>query len=508
MVSGQNLPRITDLFPSHQPSTLNHQFSPMPVTHLTDFSDRFSPMLVKELRQGLRAKTFLAVFLSLQVFLAVMMFSATASSSSDQVGDVVSGIIFGFFAIAVLLVQPLRGISALSSEVKSNTLDMMALTRLSSSKIVMGKWVAIVSQTALLLSTIIPYLILRYFFGGMNLIGELVMLALLFLTSIALTAVTVGLSGCSSVIIRSLLPIFGLPTLLWTLLMMMSFGLRGTGFSDFFSLGDSSSRITVAAYVASITYVGVSMLSLGASLIAPAAENHCIWRRLFALVAMIILIPLCQMNIIEEGWHSLLVFTIAAPAIVIALSESAPLVSSVCEPFVRRGILGKAVGLFFYPIWQSGILFAVLLGALGLAAIFVHPSFRASGSFNEDMATVHIAFMGSLFFPAVWQAFLFRGEGQRIANYLLILVGSYVMLGILHMLSDAMNSADFLWFFAWNPLAFIAMVDEGKAPDVVYLTWVCIVDLLLAMLLVIHPLLLFRKSAAVLHETEVSPHSD
>ncbi|RYD24067.1 MAG: hypothetical protein EOP88_01635 [Verrucomicrobiaceae bacterium] len=474
----------------------------MPVTHLNDFSDRFSPMLVKELRQGLRAKTFLVVFLSLQVFLAVMMFSATATSSSDQVGDVVSGIIFGFFAVAVLLVQPLRGISALSSEVKSNTLDMMALTRLSSAKIVIGKWVAIVSQTALLLSTIVPYLILRYFFGGMNLFGELVMLALLFLTSIALTAVTVGLSGCSSVIIRSLLPIFGLPALLWSLLMVLSFGMRGVGFSDFFSLADNTARVSVALYVVCITYVGVSMLSLGASLIAPAAENHSVWRRLFALVAMLVVIPLCYFDVVDEGWHAMLVFVIAAPAIVIALSESAPLVSTVCEPFVKRGPIGKAVGLLFYPTWPSGVLFAVLLGVLGLAAIFVHPMIRVSGSWGKDETTVTLAFMGSLFFPAVWQAFLFRGDGQRIAHYLLLLVGSYVMLGILHMLADAMNSADFLWFFAWHPLSFIAMVDEGKSPDMVYLTWAAVVDALLMTVLVVQALLLFLKNSAVIEETE------
>ena len=148
-----------------------------PVTHLTDFSDRISPMLVKELRQGLRAKTFIVVFLSLQVFLAVMLFSAGAASTSDHVGTVISGIIFTFFAIAVLVVQPLRGTGALSSEVKGNTIDMMVLTRLSAWRIVFGKWVAIVSQSALLLSTIIPYLILRYFFGGMNLLGEMVFLA-------------------------------------------------------------------------------------------------------------------------------------------------------------------------------------------------------------------------------------------------------------------------------------------------------------------------------------------
>ena len=103
----------------------------------------------------------------------------------------------------------MRGINALSSEITGNTIEMMVLTRLSAWRIVFGKWIAIVSQTALILVTIIPYLILRYFFGGMILAGELVFLALMFLTSMSLTAVMVGLSGNSTKLVR-LFPILGI----------------------------------------------------------------------------------------------------------------------------------------------------------------------------------------------------------------------------------------------------------------------------------------------------------
>ena len=37
--------------------------STMPLTLLNDFGDRFSPMLVKELRQGLRTRFFTAALL-------------------------------------------------------------------------------------------------------------------------------------------------------------------------------------------------------------------------------------------------------------------------------------------------------------------------------------------------------------------------------------------------------------------------------------------------------------
>jgi ABC-type transport system involved in multi-copper enzyme maturation permease subunit len=133
----------------------------MKVDFLTDFPERLSPMLVKELRQGMRTKAFVAVFLTLQIILGVILLSAGAAASSDDAGETISNIIFIFFSIAVLIIQPMRGITSLSSEVKGNTIDMMVLTRLSAWRIVTGKWASIVSQSALLLVTIIPYLILR-----------------------------------------------------------------------------------------------------------------------------------------------------------------------------------------------------------------------------------------------------------------------------------------------------------------------------------------------------------
>ena len=479
----------------------------MPITHLTDFSDKLSPMLVKELRQGMRAKTFIAVFLSLQIFLAVMLFSASATSTSDHVGSVVSGIIFMFFATAVLLVQPLRGIGALSSEVKGNTIDMMVLTRLSAWRIVFGKWVAIVSQSALLLSTIIPYLILRYFFGGMNLVAELTLLILMFLTSMALTAFTVGLSGCSSIIVRALLPIFGLPMLMWTIAVGFVFrGFRGSsGFMDVFALDSTDSRIGMAVYVAAITYLGGLMLSLGTSLIAPAAENHALVRRLVALGAMLVLIPLGYLKNIDEEIVFILTIVIAVPAIVIALTESAPLVATVCKPFVKRGFPGKAIGWLLYPTWASGILFSILIGLIGLGIFLNHVIFTNSvNTWDSEGYIAILALFGGLFFPAAWQAFLFRGEGQRLGHYLLLLVGSGVMLGILTALSESMDNGLFLWFFAWNPLAFLAMLTDHKADKDVILGAVALVDILLLVLLITRALIDIRKSAPVILEVENS----
>lgn len=491
---------------------------PESVKHLTDFPDRYSPMLVKELRQGMRAKTFIAVFLSLQMFLAVMLFSAAANMSTGEVGSVISTLIFTFFAIAVLLVQPLRGTGALSSEVKGNTIDMMVLTRLSAWRIVFGKWVAIVGQTALLFVTIIPYLILRYFFGGMDLIGEMVFLLLLFVTSMALTAVTVGLSGCNSVIIRSLVPILSLPAGLWGLLMLMletSF-FRG-GVFEMFSLTSPESRWGVAAYLACIAYNGWSMLSMGASLIAPAAENHALPRRLVALVLLAIVAVMGLFRWIEPELILLFTFIVASPAIILALNDSSPLIRTVCEPFQRRGALGSLLGNFLYPTWWSGVFYTILFSLIALGVMMIsvidfpflesfHHSNPYGAHWDAELGIVIFSILGSFLFPALWQMIFFKGEGQRIANYLLVYVGAGLFCGVLAILADSMNSEGFVWIFAFSPLNFLVILENGNHSDrSLILAAAIIVDALIAATLFVAAMRDRRKATMNhLHEDEAA----
>ena len=480
---------------------------PEVVKHLTDFSDRYSPMLVKELRQGMRAKTFIAVFLSLQMFLAVMLFSAAANMSSGEVGSVISTIIFVFFAIAVLLIQPLRGTGALSSEVKGNTIDMMVLTRLSAWRIVSGKWVAIVGQTALLFVTIIPYLILRYFFGGMNLVGEMVFLILMFCTSIALTAVTVGLSGCNSVIIRSLVPILTLPAAVWSLLIFIfEFSHFRGGPFDAFSLASTESVVGVAIYLASIAYLGWTMLSMGASLIAPAAENHALPRRLIAFILMLVIGVIALFRWIDADLIPLFAFVVATPALVLALNDSSPLISTVSEPFERRGMIGRIAGNFLYPTWWSGVFYSLLMSLLLLAVIaasfvefpgldFLRSPQNSYVSFSDSEAIAICSILGSFFFPALWQTIFFKGEGQRIGNYLLVYVGSGLFASVLAILADAMNSEGFVWLFAFSPFNFMVISENGGSSgrDLI-LSANILVNILIACALIVAAMKNRRKS--------------
>ena len=430
--------------------------------HLFDFPDRLSPMLVKELRQGMRTKAFVGVFLALQIILGVILLSAGAAASSDDAGETISNIIFIFFSIAVLIIQPMRGITALSSEVKGNTIDMMVLTRLSAWRIVTGKWASIVSQSALLLVTIFPYLILRYFFGGMNLVGEIVFLAMLFLSSAALTAVTVGLSAFASVILRSVLPMIALPIGVFSLLMLIFEELDGSsGMSSFFSLATDDSRIFTSIYIAACTYFGFFMLSTGTSLIAPYAENHSTLRRLISLAVTVIAAVLGSMPFTDPDALPFFLTLVLLPVFAISLSEFAPLAAPTYRKFAERGALGQLAGLFLFPGWASGFFFCLALTGISAAPFLINqPPYGGTDPFIYGLAC-----LAGLLFPAVIIN-VFRIHGpHRVSGYVLILIGSIVLSAVLAGITDSLSNENLLWLFCWIPPILMFLEEMGSSSD-------------------------------------------
>ncbi|MFD2256297.1 ABC transporter permease [Luteolibacter algae] len=457
--------------------------------YLNDFSDRLSPMLVKELRQGLRTKSFIAVFLTLQILLGVILLTAGVAASSDHAGSTISNIIFIIFSIAVMVIQPMRGVASLSAEIKDNTIDMIVLTRLSAWRIVIGKWSAIVSQSGLILITIIPYLILRYFFGGMNLLGEIIMIALIFLSSAALTAITVGLSATGSVLLRSIIPVVFLPVAAFSLFGVLLGGSPGGNLAEFCSLESPESRIAISLYVLTCAYMGFFFLSIGTSLIAPYAENHSTLRRLLTLLITILAAITSSTSFTHSDALPFIFALIFAPIFTISLTEFAPLVPPTYQKFRKFGLLGKLSGPFLFPGWPSGVFFCLLITLIAIIP------FLANGTpyRSEEQLTVTFATLGTLLFPAVIIN-LFKMKGpQRISNYILFAAGSCIVAMVLLGVSESMSNRDFLWVFVWIPPVIFAML-ASSINDTAVLFASIIVDATLFLILIIIALRHYRKS--------------
>jgi len=174
-----------------------------------DFPDWVDPMVVKELRQGLRARGFVvpfvwvhaaAVALGWLEYLAVMR--PGTPFASTQVGTV---LFWGLVFLSVGVVLPLRSLAGLTGEMSGDGAGLILLAGLSRWKIVMGKWLTQMTLAGLILVSLAPYGLVRYFFGGVELLPNLLCLAAAAGLSAAMNGLMLGASGYGEPWMRALI---------------------------------------------------------------------------------------------------------------------------------------------------------------------------------------------------------------------------------------------------------------------------------------------------------------
>jgi len=481
---------------SESASTASPPDLPLVADRLTDFSDKLSPMLVKELRQGLRAKTFVIVFLTLQGLLGLVLLTSIASAEAPQnAGEAITSIIFMFFGIAVLVIQPIRGIGTLHREVKGQTIELMVLTRLSAWKIVLGKWVSIVSQSALIFAAVIPYLILRYWFGDMNLFGELSLLTIVFILSAVLTAIIVGISCVPSVILRGLVPLVAAAFGLWAIPLLCFEG----EFDEFVTLAAMQSPQSFWGVLLGLLcaiYLGWTALGVGASMIAPAAENHSSARRVLAFSLMVLLTAIASFTPAPAESWVVMIGLILIPSLIIEMTEPQVLLPPICRPFAEKGSLGRLLGRFLYPGWPSGVLFSLLMISLACLSCFL------AGATKMPWAPqiIAVSMVGSLLMPAAAISFFEKRIKHRLSLYLLLLVANAVVTIVLALLVDVLppDSRGFVAWLSFLPQSgFILFNYPSEFPPKSVMMWISIASSAYALVLLSAALLRMKGVRAI-----------
>ncbi|MEN3943218.1 hypothetical protein WJU23_18105 [Prosthecobacter sp. SYSU 5D2] len=347
-----------------------------PLTLLRDFSDRLSPMLVKELRHGLRTPAFTSLLTSFQIFMIVVI----GSGALGVPVEVTSNIFWSITLVALLLALPLRGFGSLSGEVQGGTMDMLTLTSISSFRIVYGKWTALVSQSLLLAVSLLPYMVARYHFGGVEIVREAIALAVVVVASAVATAAYVAFSSQRSLVLRLFLTSGILFLLLPVTVFVFSMINDQSGdfmLRAFLSLPMLESWGVVLGILLLSAHAIFTFLALGASRIAPVSENHSTWKRLIHL-AMLILVtgigwalsvnpdPDMVMWALFPG----LFLTLLIGADV--LTEEIPRFPSVVQGLQQRGGPVWFMRRLLYPGWAAGVYFYILLVVLNISMFFWH----------------------------------------------------------------------------------------------------------------------------------------
>ncbi len=427
-----------------------------------DFADWLSPMIVKELRQGMRSRVFVVAFYVTQALMILsVILNLIVSANDDSPGDLpgfLNGLFWFLISVPLVFVMPLRGFGALYGELKHGTLELVFLTRLSAWRIASGKWWGMVGQTVLLVCAILPYVLLRYFLGGVDIVSDLRNLFLLLLGSATLTAATLAMSPYESKILRALFivgMVFGLQALFGISLGWMMAGTRGltTG-----SAPEWKFYLGLAVFVPAFI---VLCLELAASKIAPPAENHSLPKRLLGLYFPLAAAALAAFKAADPA-ILVLGLALSTPVVIDALSESIPGTLAVQRRFLAHGKPGRWAAAVFAPGWPSATGYFLLFG--GLSALIV----ALSGLPDEERVWLTlVSFLGALLFPAALNRFIRRDAPHFLAFYFFIQFLSAGIALIVAIMSGMAREPLTIWLAPLPPALFLATLFNGvKASEV------------------------------------------
>jgi len=330
--------------------------------------DWLSPILVKELRQGMRARVFVISFLLLQVFLTVLVMGNVAAQDDRSVLNTQDYFFWVIVGFALLVLMPLRGLVTVSQEIRNRTMETILLTRLTAWRVVFGKWSALFAQSLLFVSAVLPYVVLRYFVGGDDIVSDFEWILLMLWLSGILIAASIAVSSLGNAVVRIIILI--------GIIVMTS-----TGAGDFSTTGFSSYPPweVIGSLLSYGFFIPALLFELTASGIAPHSENHAIRRRLLAL------------SFFGAAWGlgsavpGNFQLGIMVPLIVLVgiccfdLAEKPRLLPRMVQTQARRLGPGRIVGIFLLPGWPSALLFSLMVipAAMVITYQFVPPDAKA-----------------------------------------------------------------------------------------------------------------------------------
>jgi len=170
------------------------------VAKLDNWSDRLSPMVIKEVRQMVRGREFSYSFgLALVAGLLVAFVGlATAGEVTGAAGRPIFTALMVCLTMLGLVVVPLGAFNALRIERSDHTLDLITQTALTPRRIVVGKLLTQGVKLVTLFAGLSPFVAMSFLLGGVDLLSILLGLAILFLWSMWVCAVCLFVSASAT----------------------------------------------------------------------------------------------------------------------------------------------------------------------------------------------------------------------------------------------------------------------------------------------------------------------
>jgi ABC-type transport system involved in multi-copper enzyme maturation permease subunit len=363
---------------------------------LQDFSDRLSPMVVKEMRQGLRTRFFTGTLILFHVILGLLMLSHLLHANTHETTEMFWSIIL----LTLLGILPLRAFNALHSEMKDGTLDMLTLTGITSFRLVWGKWASLYSQSLLLASSLLPYMIVRYVFGGVEIAREALALLITVAGSGLITAAVTGFSSQKLLLARGLMVAATMVPA--CLIGMFAYALSCEEYTSqrmmttLAHMGPVKGMLFCLGIAALAACLGYQFLCLGSARLPFVADSQRAIKRIVISVVLGLLVTAAlTIAFLRLDWHYVIALTYLPTLMILVLfsmdlvTEELPSGPGAAEHWFRRSG------------WPSGILFISVLWLAPLVILLAYEYAVAgkSQSWRMEVWFVALGIMASALAP-------------------------------------------------------------------------------------------------------------
>ena len=413
--------------------------------------ERINPMVVKEVRQGLKSRGFVASLMLLQLLMVccMLLYFLILSQPQGGSGGLVGADVF-FWAIlglCLLVIIPAQACFSLSNEREQQTMELVQLTRLQSRNIVFGKNASHLLQAFLLFTAVLPFLVLRYFFGQLSVSGNLQVTFTMIGLGIFLTACGLWISSFPGKATRYTLMV----CLFLATLVLGVFILEELSYSSL----SITTRDTALFALFTIIYSRFFLWEAVAR-IAPAVENHTPRKRLISLVLLLAALGFLWRFPAEEFF--ILMLVLLTPMCVATLCEPAqPLAGLRARPgkLQTLGWIFRTPGFIPAATFVFTIFFALFCMSLLMIPRMPHHAYS-----HEPLVFAPV-WLNVLLYPIPLMQWRNVPSEKRILFYLVVQL-ICLILGLMGMfLQETIWIAGDILIAAFPMWAFIDIIDNG-----------------------------------------------
>jgi hypothetical protein len=432
--------------------------------------ERFSAILVKEVRQALRGRYFMVAFwFTLSLALILLLREATRVNLDD--GDVANGRrifepIFISLAIACHGLVPFAAFQSIGNEWDEGTFDLLVLSNLTPPRIVMGKLWSASTQALLVYSALLPFFGFAFLCGGIDVLSVLVVLGLSILMTLASVAFALGMSSLTRIRIGRVILAFVTAVCLTASTWASAYA--GIELVRNPETVHAREFLLAAAFIALfLGSIGGLALAIAFARLSHAEENRSSLLRIVGLVIVTAVYLTLRYSASSAGpdrsFFAVVVFLVAAFVYVhgiFGLTERESLPRRLRVTVPKRALLAFLAAPFL-PGGGRGFVYFILVACVGLAgAAWLQSTLTAGVGFPGGLVAGWIVLMAYIGFacaiPGVFVASRVKdGRSLAVARTILFLTHIVILLlpvlfGVLtgeNRLRDMENPLNPIWTY-------------------------------------------------------------